>query len=70
MIQTMVMAAVMAMGAAADRVPNPEILRWQMEAQERERAMARRIDWQMERGKGPSFARIDRLKPVPPRRVK
>ena len=70
MIQTMVVAAVMAMQAAADRAPNPEILRWQAEAQERERAIARRIDWQMERGKDPSCARIDRLKPVPPRRLK
>lgn len=57
------MAAVMAMAAAVACAaeptrpdwlwtkPDPVVLRWQMEAQERARAIARRIDEQIERAK-------------------
>jgi hypothetical protein len=44
--------------------PNPEVLKWQFEAQERERADARRMDWQIERGKAKTAAEKDKKKAV------
>lgn len=48
-VVVIVMAAVMAAAAGELRGPNPEVLRWQVEAQARERAMARAIDWRAEK---------------------
>ena len=48
---TAVVLAMTAWMAAAETAPNPEVLKWQAEAQARERAVQRRIDWQMEKAK-------------------